>query len=160
MNAHPNDATRMTSGSSLVPAVLAERHGGVEVLTLSNAPVNGLGLEMRRLLLDAIIHVQADVEVAAIVLRGANRMFCGGASAACFDSARDRIGLDDPNRKALLGCIRCVEASTQLVFEQGLDFERACFEELVTSEESVCARQAFFAQRAPADSPRTRPHRP
>lgn len=282
------------------PAVLSERHGSVAVLTLANPPVNGLGLEMREALLDAVVGAAADSAIVAIVLRGAGRMFCGGAdirqfgtpkashapllrevnrtietstkpviaaihgfalggglelamschwriaaahsrfalpevklgfvpggggtqrlprlvgleqatgmvtsgepvdaeaalasglidrietddllgaalrfaaeaagtapaaritssrrpvchsgqdAPAFFAAARDRIAADEPNRKALLECIRCIEASTQLAFGAGLDLERAAFDALVVSEESVRARRAFFAARTPA----------
>lgn len=294
--------------SASAAAVLSERHGSVVVLTLSNPPVNGLGLEMREALLDAVVRAQADDAIEANVLQGARRMFCGGAdirqfgtpkairapnlrevnrtietsskpvvaaihgvalggglelamschwriavapsrfalpevklgfvpggggtqrlprlvglakatamitsgetvdaeaalacglidritvgdllsdaldlaaeaieivrtsritssrhvdrldgpnAAAVFSAARAAVASDDPNRQALLACISCVEASTQLQFDAGLDLERATTETLVVSEQSVRARRAFFASRAPAaPTPTTSP---
>jgi 3-hydroxyacyl-CoA dehydrogenase len=282
------------------PAVRSEWHGRVAVLTLANPPVNGLGLEMRRALLEAVARTDADAAIDAIVLRGDGRMFCGGADirqfgtpkashapllrevnrtieaatkpvvaaihghalggglelamsahwriatarsrfalpevrlgfvpggggtqrlprlvgleqatemiasgesidadaalafglidriesgdlleaalhfaanaagmalaarvtssrrptcrsgqepACFFAAARWNVAVNDPNRKARLECIRCVEAAHELAFACGLDLERAAFEALVISEESVRARNAFFAARASA----------
>lgn len=291
-----------TSSAASSAAVLSERHGSIVLLTLANPPVNGLGLEMREALLNAVVCAQADSAIEAIVVQGAGRLFCGGAdirqfgtpkasgapllrevnrrieastkpviaaihgvalggglelamschwriaaassrfalpevklgivpggggtqrlprlvglaeaiamitsgeavdaesalasglvdrivvgdllgaalrfaadvieigtssrvpssilddrldglnAAALFSAARTAIAVDDPNRQALLACLRCVEASTQLPFDVALDLERATFETLVVSEHAVQARRAFFASRAPAAS--------
>lgn len=50
-------------------------------------------------------------------------------------------------------CIACVEAAFQLPFEEGLDFERARFLELVASTESRSLRHIFFAERQAARIP-------
>lgn len=288
-------------------AVYVESRGAVAVLTLSNPPVNGLGLELRVALCEAIQQAQADANVRAIVLHGAGRMFSGGADIRQFGTpkasqspllrdvnraieastkpvvaaihghalgaglelamschwriaeaasklglpevllgfvpggggtqrlprlvglqralemigsghpigatealaaglldrisdrtlledaitlalealdiatsarvtsrritslpsedvfaavaaARDIVAADDPNRKARLEVIRCIEAATRLDIERGLDLERAAFTALVASDESVRARQTFFATRRSAE--RTGPMSP
>src|SRR5699024_1328828 len=50
-------------------------------------------------------------------------------------------------------CISCVEAAFRLPFEDGLDFERARFLELVSSTESKSLRHIFFAERRAARIP-------
>lgn len=56
------------------------RHDGdVAVLTLDNPPVNGFGLQQRRLLIDALDAAAADPAVRAIVVTGAGALFSGGA---------------------------------------------------------------------------------
>ncbi|MFN3938833.1 MAG: enoyl-CoA hydratase-related protein [Gemmobacter sp.] len=49
--------------------------------------------------------------------------------------------------------VDCVEAAMLLPFEQGLEFERAAFEELVVTPESAGLRHAFFAERSAARMP-------
>ena len=286
--------------SASTAAVLAERHGSVAVLTLSNPPVNGLGFELRLALHDAIRQAQIAEDVRAIVLHGAGQMFSGGADIRQFGTpkasqspmlrdvnraieastkpvvaaihghalgaglelamschwrvseatsllglpevqlgfvpggggtqrlprlvgleralemigsgrridasealavglvdriatknllggaislaievltvapsarvtsqraaslpgddvdatiaaARSGVASDDPTRQARLEVIRCIEAATRLDFEQGLDLERAAFTTLVASDESIRAREAFFATRRSTD---------
>ena len=56
--------------------------------------------------------------------------------------------------------IRCIEAAVQLPFDEGMLFERALFEELVSGTQSAAQRHVFFAERQaakvadlPADTP-------
>lgn len=49
--------------------------------------------------------------------------------------------------------IECVDAALVLPFEQGLTFERAAFEDLVTSPESAGLRHVFMAERRAARFP-------
>ena len=60
-------------------SVAIERLDGVALLTLNNPPVNGLSFAMRAALGDCVMEALADDSVAAIVIAGAGRMFCGGA---------------------------------------------------------------------------------
>ena len=67
-------------------SVAIERHDGVALLTLDNPPVNGLSFAMRAALGDCVMEALADEGVAAIVVAGAGRMFCGGADIREFDA--------------------------------------------------------------------------
>ena len=65
-----------------------------------------------------------------------------------FDRFRERYASKLRGLDALESIIRCVEAAARLPFEEGLQFERACFEELVAGEQSAAMRYQFFAQRS------------
>ncbi|MCS4509727.1 3-hydroxyacyl-CoA dehydrogenase NAD-binding domain-containing protein [Xylophilus ampelinus] len=77
--------------------------GGVAVITLSNPPVNGLGLSTRQAITDALARAEADDAVEAIVLTGAGNAFSGGADIKEFDSPK---AVQEPN---LLSMILAVE---------------------------------------------------
>nr|WP_198984046.1 3-hydroxyacyl-CoA dehydrogenase NAD-binding domain-containing protein [Herbaspirillum sp. ASV7] len=55
------------------------RTGAILVVTIDNAPVNALGVAVRRGILAAIEQGDADTEVRALLLVGAGRNFIGGA---------------------------------------------------------------------------------
>lgn len=57
---------------------------------------------------------------------------------------------------APLDILRCVEAAALLPFEQGLEFERAAFEDCVASSQSKALRHVFFAERRSAKFPELR----
>ncbi|WP_404299285.1 3-hydroxyacyl-CoA dehydrogenase NAD-binding domain-containing protein [Alicycliphilus denitrificans] len=59
-------------------------HGDVAVITLSNPPVNGLGLATRRALVAGLMQAQADAAVRSIVITGAGKAFSGGADITEF----------------------------------------------------------------------------
>ncbi len=61
------------------PPVHLARTGAILVVTIDNAPVNALGVAVRRGILDAIEQGDADPEVRALLLVGAGRNFIGGA---------------------------------------------------------------------------------
>ena len=63
-----------------------ERHGDVALLRLTNPPVNGLSFAMRAALDASLAEALADDSVAAIVIAGAGRMFCGGADIREFSA--------------------------------------------------------------------------
>jgi 3-hydroxyacyl-CoA dehydrogenase len=67
-------------------------------------------------------------------------------AAARARHAKDR--LPGPRR-----IVDCIEAALLLPFAQGLAFERAAFEELVTTPEAAGLRHAFFAERRAARFP-------
>ncbi|HTD72934.1 MAG TPA: 3-hydroxyacyl-CoA dehydrogenase NAD-binding domain-containing protein [Steroidobacteraceae bacterium] len=56
-----------------------EINGGIAVLKFDNPPVNSLGLEMRRAIVDGIERANADPKVDAIILIGSGAGFSGGA---------------------------------------------------------------------------------
>ena len=63
-----------------------ERHGDVALLRLTNPPVNGLSFAMRAALDASLAEALADDSVAALVIAGAGRMFCGGADIREFSA--------------------------------------------------------------------------
>src|SRR5262249_39730167 len=61
---------------------------GVAVVSLDNPPVNGLGLEVRTGIVDALTRAAADPAVAAVVLVRAGKGFSGGADIREIGSPR------------------------------------------------------------------------
>ncbi len=82
-----------------------EVRGPVAVITLNNPPVNGLGYETRKGIIEGLEKAQADAAVKAIVLTGAGRAFSGGADINEFGSPKAGA---EPN---LLTVIRTLEQS-------------------------------------------------
>jgi 3-hydroxyacyl-CoA dehydrogenase len=70
-----------TSASPPFPAAGVTRtlHGDILVITIDNPPVNALGVEVRRGLVEAIEAAGADAAVAAVLIVGAGRNFIAGA---------------------------------------------------------------------------------
>ena len=69
------------------------------------------------------------------------------ADPGMFDAMRKKIARRARNQKAPYNCIACVEAATELGFDDGIKRERELFEELVNAEEAKALRYAFFAER-------------
>jgi 3-hydroxyacyl-CoA dehydrogenase len=69
------------------------------------------------------------------------------ASEIDFEAARSRINTKAGNALAQRACIDCVEASTHMSIEAGLDYERRRFNDLVAGSESRSLRHLFFAKR-------------
>ena len=67
-------------------SVTFERHDDVALLRLTNPPVNGLSFAMRAALGERVAEALADEAVKAIVIAGADRMFCGGADIREFSA--------------------------------------------------------------------------
>ena len=84
-----------------------ELRGNVAVITLNNPPVNGLGYETRKAIIDGLERAQADAAVKAIVITGAGKAFSGGADIREFGSPK---ALAEPN---LLTVIRVCESSSK-----------------------------------------------
>ncbi|QEN46639.1 3-hydroxyacyl-CoA dehydrogenase NAD-binding domain-containing protein [Pseudomonas protegens] len=89
------------------PSVASALHGNILVLTLDNPPVNALGVEVRRGLLAAMDSAADDPTVAAILLVGAGRHFCGGADIREFGQA--------PQAPALPAVVKRIEDSAKPV---------------------------------------------
>lgn len=63
-----------------VPAVVRQaQHEAILVVTIDNPPVNALGVDVRRALVQAIEAAEASPSIAAVLLVGAGRNFIGGA---------------------------------------------------------------------------------
>jgi 3-hydroxyacyl-CoA dehydrogenase len=84
-------------------------HGDVAVITMSNPPVNGLGLSTRQGIAAGLEKAEADPAVKAIVLTGAGKAFSGGADIREFGSPK---ALAEPT---LLSVILAVENASKPV---------------------------------------------
>ncbi|RYF55464.1 MAG: 3-hydroxyacyl-CoA dehydrogenase, partial [Comamonadaceae bacterium] len=82
-------------------------HGDVAVITMTNPPVNGLGLSTRVGITSGLAQALEDAAVKAIVITGAGKAFSGGADIKEFGSPK---ALQDPN---LLSVILALEASSK-----------------------------------------------
>lgn len=82
--------------TSAAPATVASsRHGDILLVTIDNPPVNALGVDVRRGLLEAVEAADADPEVKAVVLLGAGRNFLGGADIREFGKPPQAPALPD-----------------------------------------------------------------
>src|SRR5450755_1343260 len=84
-----------------------ELRGDVAVITMDNPPVNGLGYDTRRGILDGLDRALADAAVKAVAITGAGKAFSGGADIREFGSPKATA---EPN---LLSVILALEASTK-----------------------------------------------
>jgi len=64
-----------------------------------------------------------------------------------FAEARKRVAKDYRGFPAPAKCVDAVEASLKLPLEEGMKYERRCFEDLVVTTESKALRHAFFGER-------------
>ena len=62
--------------------------GDVAVITMSNLPVNGLGLSTRVGITDGLTKANADAAVKSIIITGAGKAFSGGADIKEFGSSK------------------------------------------------------------------------
>lgn len=69
-------------------AVTTTLRDGIAVVTFDNPPVNGLGLDVRRGLAEAMSTANADETVQGIVITGAGKFFSGGADIKEFNTPR------------------------------------------------------------------------
>ncbi len=90
-------------------SVTFERHDDVALLRLNNPPVNGLSWAMRAALGERVAEALADDAVRAIVVAGADRMFCGGADIREFSAP------PPPNAASLPAVLDEIEASPKPV---------------------------------------------
>lgn len=74
---------------------------GVACLTLDLPPVNALDLPLRAALADALDQALHDSQVQAVILLGEDRMFCGGANLAAFETD----GLAEPTLHATINAM-------------------------------------------------------
>ena len=82
---------------------------GIAVITMNNPPVNGLGLATRVALAAGLDRALADPAIAAIVVNGSGKSFCGGADIREFGKP---TALAEPN---LLSLILAFEQSSKPV---------------------------------------------
>jgi 3-hydroxyacyl-CoA dehydrogenase len=86
-----------------------EQKGGIAIITMNNPPMNGLGYDLRKGIVEAVQKANADASVTAIVLTGAGGAFSSGADIKEFNSPK---AVAEPN---LLTVIAVVEASKKPV---------------------------------------------
>ncbi len=67
-------------------SVKYETRGDIALITLDNPPVNGLGIDTRRGLVDALDRANADAAIAGVVVTGGARAFSGGADIREFNT--------------------------------------------------------------------------
>lgn len=79
-----------------------ELHGRVAVIRLDNPPVNGLGYDLRRGIVDGIKRAEADEAVKAVVLVGSDKVFSGGADIREFGSPKM---LAEPNLHTVINFV-------------------------------------------------------
>ncbi len=86
-----------------------QARGGVAVIRMDNPPVNGLGYDVRRGILDGIKRAEADNAIKAIVIIGNDKFFSGGADIKEFGTPKM---LAEPNLHTV---INYIETSTKPV---------------------------------------------
>jgi 3-hydroxyacyl-CoA dehydrogenase len=113
--------------------------GDVAVLTLENPPVNSLGLELRRAIVDALARAEDDAGIKAIILIGSGKGFSGGADIREFGSPKS---FAPPN---LLTVLSTVEDCTKPVIAAidgvcmggGFELALACHYRIATPEAQI-----------------------
>ncbi|MFL6623904.1 MAG: 3-hydroxyacyl-CoA dehydrogenase NAD-binding domain-containing protein [Sulfurifustis sp.] len=65
-----------------------ELHGRVAVIRIDNPPVNGLGYDVRRGIVEGIRRAEADSNAKAIVIMGSDKLFSGGADIREFGTPK------------------------------------------------------------------------
>jgi 3-hydroxyacyl-CoA dehydrogenase len=83
-----NERRFKTSRREPTAGTLYSVQGDVAVITMSNPPVNGLGLELRRGIVEGLNQALADPAIQAIVLTGAGKAFSGGADIREFNTPK------------------------------------------------------------------------
>ncbi len=116
-------AASFSMGQSMITT---EQHGTVRVVTIENPPVNALGAAVRQGLADAFARAMADEGVAAIVIRGAGRLFSGGADITEFTRPPVEPGLPDLLDVIEASAKPTVAALHGTAFGGGLEVALAC----------------------------------
>ncbi|MEO5845115.1 MAG: 3-hydroxyacyl-CoA dehydrogenase NAD-binding domain-containing protein [Caldimonas sp.] len=105
-----------------------ELRGEVAVITMDNPPVNGLGYETRRAIVDGTSRALADASVKAIVLTGAGKAFSGGADIREFGSPK---AISEPGLPSIIRAFEqspkpVVAAIHSVVMGGGLEVALGC----------------------------------
>jgi len=89
-----------------VSSTIYELQGQVAVITMNNPPVNGLGFDLRRDIVEGLTRAEADANVKAVVLIGSARAFSGGADIREFGSPRASA---EPNLNTVIRMLESAE---------------------------------------------------
>ena len=82
----------LSSTAESRPVLVERLAGGVAKLTLNNPPLNLVTLEMTEHLIDALIELEREDAVRAVVVTGAGeKAFCAGSDVKEFADVRDRV---------------------------------------------------------------------
>jgi 3-hydroxyacyl-CoA dehydrogenase len=114
-------------------------HGDVAVITLTNPPVNGLGLSTRLGITDGMAKANADAAVKAIVITGAGKAFSGGADIKEFGSP---LASQEPNLNSVIAVLEnsakpVVGAIHTVVMGGGLELALGCHYRIASPGTSV-----------------------
>ena len=109
-------------------AAVYELNGRTAVITMSNPPVNGLGLDLRREIVEGLARAEADAKVAAVVLIGSPRAFSGGADIREFGTPKSTA---EPNLNTVVRVVEnaakpVVAAISGACMGGGLELAMAC----------------------------------
>src|SRR2546427_3153955 len=83
-----------------------ELRGAVAVIAMDNPPVNGLGFDLRRGIVEGLTRAEADANVKAVVLIGSARAFSAGADIREFGSPRASA---EPNLNTVIRMLESAE---------------------------------------------------
>jgi len=116
-----------------------EVRGDVAVITLDNPPVNGLGYDTRRGIVDSVSRALADANVKAIVLTGAGKAFSGGADIREFGSPK---AISEPGLPSIIRSFEqspkpVVAAIHSVVMGGGLEVALGCHYRVVAAGTQV-----------------------
>jgi 3-hydroxyacyl-CoA dehydrogenase len=109
-------------------AAVYELNGPTAVITMSNPPVNGLGFDLRREIVDGLSRAEADPKVSAVVLIGSPRAFSGGADIREFGTPKSTA---EPNLNTVVRVVEnaakpVVAAISGACMGGGLELAMAC----------------------------------
>ena len=116
-----------------------ELRGDVAVLTLENPPVNSLGFELRRSIVEALARAEDDPAVKAMVIIGSGKGFSGGADIREFGTPKS---LAPPNLHTVLGTVEdcrkpVIAAIDGICMGGGLELALCCHYRIATLEAQI-----------------------
>jgi len=82
-----------------------QARSGIAVVRIDNPPVNGLGYDVRRGILDGIKRAETDSAIKAIVIIGNDKLFSGGADIKEFGTSGTSKMLAEPNLHTVINYI-------------------------------------------------------
>ena len=151
----PKAAMEMIVSGRHVPAEEAKRLGIIEELVPEGGDLREAAIALARRV--------ADVRPLPRIRDHDEKLAEAKADPGIFETMRRSIARRARNQKAPYHCIAAVEAACTMPFNEGIERERALFDELENSAEARALRYAFFAEREVAklpDIPSDTPLRP